>query len=64
MIDMAKGKKCILRENNCWGYVYTPREFPSVAQAVKAGHEDAGVFRWNIFIDGKCVRSGYGIDYL
>lgn len=61
---MAKGKKCVLRENNRWGYLYTPREFPSIAQAVRVGRSDHGVFRWDVFVDGKLVRSGYGADYV
>ena len=61
---MAKGKKCVLRENNRWGYLYTPREFPSIAQAVRTGRSDPGVFRWDVFVDGKLVRSGYGADYV
>lgn len=61
---MAKGKKCVLHENNRWGYSYTPREFPSIAQAVMVGRSDPGVFRWDVFVDGKLVRSGYGADYV
>lgn len=60
---MAKGKKCVLYANNRWGYVYTHREFPSIAQAVKEGCSDYGVFRWDVCVDGKVVRSGYGADY-
>lgn len=61
---MAKAKKCVLRENNRWGYMYAQREFPSIAQAVKVGRGDPGVFRWYVFADGRLVRSGYGADYI
>lgn len=61
---MAKGTKCVLRENNRWGYVYTPREFPSVAEAVRTGRSDYGVFRWDVIVNNKVVRSGYGADYI
>lgn len=54
-----KAIKCSLHVNNRWGYCYTPQEFPSINQAVKAGREYIGGFAWYVFVDGKMVRQGY-----
>lgn len=54
-----KPKKCVLRVNNRWGYIYTPQEYASIADAVRAGKGFPSGFWWAVSVDGKEVRHGY-----
>jgi len=53
-----KAIKCSLHVNNTWGYCYTPQEFPSINQAVKAGREYIGGCWYRVYANGKKVRQG------
>ena len=50
--------QCKVICNTKWGYCMTPREFPSIRQAV--GHaRNSGCFAYRVFVGGKVVRSGF-----
>lgn len=54
---MAKAKKCIVVCNTKNGYCLTPYECNSINEAVRYAKELDLAYR--IFIDGKCVKSGW-----
>lgn len=50
---------CTIIVNNWIGYCFTPKEFPSVNQAVKYGREFLGGVWWRIYDrNGKFIKSG------
>lgn len=54
---MAKAKECIVICNTKWGYCMTPRKCKSIREAVRYAKEMEMAYR--IFIDGKCIKSGW-----
>lgn len=51
---------CLLIMNNARGYIFAPKEFPSINQAVKYARSDNGGFAWRLFdLEGKLIRSGF-----
>lgn len=54
---MAKTKPCKIIFNTKWGYCMTPTDCKSIAEAIRLAKEVGMAFR--IFIDGKCVKSGW-----
>ena len=54
---MAKSKPCKIIFNTKWGYCITPIECKSILEAIRLAKETEMAFR--IFINGKCVKSGW-----
>lgn len=50
---------CKIIVNNWIGYCFTPKEFPSINQAVKYGKGFCGGVWWRIYdLDGNFIRAG------
>lgn len=54
---MAKAKPCKIVFNTKWGYCMSPIECKSIAEAIRIAKKEEMAFR--IFVDGKCVKSGW-----
>lgn len=54
---MAKAKLCEIIFNTRWGYCMQPIKCKSIAAAIQLAKEEKMAFR--IFINGKCVKSGW-----
>ena len=51
---------CVLIVNSSRGYIYTPRQFPSIKQALEYARSDNGGFAWRLFnLEGKLIKSGF-----
>lgn len=55
-----KAIPCKLVINSSRGYIFTPREFPSVNKAMEYARSDNGGFAWRLFtMDGKLIKRGF-----
>lgn len=54
---MAKAKECTIICNTKWGFCMTPVKCKSIREALRYAKETGMAYR--IFIDDKCVKSGW-----